>query len=168
MTVLDNVGLALQYKGLLKKERDEKALEMIELVGLAGHENKFAQYPTLSGGQLQRVAIARSLLANPEILLMDEPFGALDIGTRIQMQDLLLSLWEKFHPTIVFVTHDISEAVYLSDDIYIMKKAPSRFVEHIKVDLPFPRSRTTKREPRFKELVHRVEDKMVEVASAPV
>ncbi len=168
MTVLDNVGLALQYKGLLKKERDEKALEMIELVGLAGHENKFAQYPTLSGGQLQRVAIARSLLANPEILLMDEPFGALDIGTRIQMQDLLLSLWDKFHPTIIFVTHDISEAVYLSEDIYIMKKAPSRFVEHIKVDLPFPRSRDTKRDPRFKELVYMVEDKMVEVANAPV
>ena len=99
---------------------------------------------------------------------MDEPFGALDIGTRIQMQDLLLSLWDKFHPTIVFVTHDISEAVYLSDEIYIMKKAPSRFVERINVDLPFPRSRTTKREPRFKELVHMVEDKMVEVASAPV
>lgn len=166
MTVLDNVGLALRYKGLLKKERDEKALEMIELVGLAGHENKFAQYPTLSGGQLQRIAIARSLLANPEILLMDEPFGALDVGTRLQMQDLLLKLWMKFHPTIIFVTHDISEAVYLSDDIYIMKKAPSKFVEHIKVDLPYPRSRATKREPRFEELVHIVEDKMVEVATA--
>ena len=166
MTVLDNVGLALRYKGLLKKERDEKALEMIELVGLAGHENKFAQYPTLSGGQLQRVAIARSLLANPEILLMDEPFGALDVGTRLQMQDLLLKLWMKFHPTIVFVTHDISEAVYLADEIYIMKKAPSRFVERIKVDLPYPRSRATKREPRFEELVHVVEDKMVEVATA--
>ena len=166
MTVLDNVGLALRYKGLLKKERDEKALEMIELVGLAGHENKFAQYPTLSGGQLQRVAIARSLLANPEILLMDEPFGALDVGTRLQMQDLLLKLWMKFHPTIVFVTHDISEAVYLADEIYIMKKAPSRFVECIKVDLPYPRSRATKREPRFEELVHVVEDKMVEVATA--
>ena len=104
MTVLDNVALALRYKGISKKERDEKALEMIELVGLAGHENKFAQYPTLSGGQLQRVAIARSLLANPEILLMDEPFGALDVGTRLQMQDLLLQLWMKFHPTIIFVT----------------------------------------------------------------
>lgn len=167
MTVLDNVSLALRYKGMLKKERDEKALEMIELVGLAGHENKFAQYPTLSGGQLQRVAIARSLLANSEILIMDEPFGALDIGTRIQMQDLLLDLWAKFHPTIIFVTHDISEAVYLSDDIYIMKKAPSRFVEHIKVDLPYPRNRATRRLDRFKELVHQVEDKMVEVASAP-
>ena len=165
MTVLDNVGLALRYKGILKQERNEKAMEMIELVGLAGHENKFAQYPTLSGGQLQRVAIARSLLANPEILIMDEPFGALDIGTRIQMQDLLLGLWHKFHPTIIFVTHDISEAVYLADDIYIMKKAPSSFVEKIEVDLPFHRTRETKREARFEELVHQVEDKMVQVAS---
>ncbi|MEM6321700.1 MAG: ABC transporter ATP-binding protein, partial [Bacteroidota bacterium] len=166
MTVLDNVSLALRYKGLLKAERDEKAMEMIELVGLSGHEMKFAQYPTLSGGQLQRVAIARSLLANPEILVMDEPFGALDVGTRIQMQDLLLGLWHQFHPTIVFVTHDIAEAVYLADDIYIMKKAPSRFVEHIHIDLPFERTRATKREARFEELVHLVEDKMVQVATA--
>ena len=166
MTVLDNVALALRYKGLLANERNEKAMEMIELVGLAGHEKKFAQYPTLSGGQLQRVAIARSLLANPEILVMDEPFGALDIGTRIQMQDLLLKLWHQFHPTIVFVTHDIPEAVYLADDIYIMKKAPSRFVEKIEVDLPFNRTRETKRAARFEELVHLVEDKMVQVATA--
>lgn len=164
MTVLDNVGLALRYQGVSKRERDARAMEFIQLVGLEGHENKFAQYPTLSGGQLQRVAIARSLLANPEILLMDEPFGALDINTRLQMQDLLLELWHKFHPTIVFVTHDISEAVYLGDDIYIMKAAPSRFVRHIHVDLPFERDRSTKRTPRFEELVHGVEDAMIEVS----
>ncbi|MCB0501388.1 MAG: ABC transporter ATP-binding protein [Bacteroidetes bacterium] len=164
MTVLDNVGLALKFKGVSKKERDEKAMEFIKLVGLEGHEKKYAQYPTLSGGQLQRVAIARSLLANPEILLMDEPFGALDINTRLQMQDLLLELWHKFHPTIIFVTHDISEAVYLGDDIYIMKAAPSRFVKHIHVDLPFKRDRSTKRTPKFESLVHEVEDAMIEVA----
>lgn len=164
MTVLDNVGLALQYKGISKKERDEKAMELIELVGLAGHEHKYAQYPTLSGGQLQRVAIARSLLANSEILLMDEPFGALDIKTRIQMQDLLSDIWNKYHPTVIFVTHDIPEAVYLADDIYIMKSAPSRFVEHIHVDLPLQRGRAIKRDPRYTELVHLVEDKMIEVA----
>ena len=135
MTVLDNVGLALRYKGISKKERDLKAMEILELVGIAGHEKKYAQYPTLSGGQLQRVAIARSLLANPDILLMDEPFGALDIRTRIQMQDLLSEIWEKFHSTILFVTHDISEAVYLGDDIYILKAQPSQIVEHIKIDL---------------------------------
>ena len=163
LTVLENVALALKYKGLETKERTEKAMEMIEMVGLAGHENKFAQYPTLSGGQLQRVAIARSLLANPDILLMDEPFGALDINTRLQMQDLLADIWLKFHPTIIFVTHDISEAVYLGDDIYIMKSAPSRFVEHIYIDLPFHRTRETKRNPHFVELVHQVEDVMVKV-----
>ena len=164
MSVLDNVALGLRYKGMSKVERDEKAMEMIEMVGLAGHEHKFAQYPKLSGGQLQRVAIARSLLANPEILLMDEPFGALDINTRLQMQDLLSAIWRKFHPTIIFVTHDIAEAVYLADDIYIMKSAPSMFVEHIDVDLSFERNRHTKREPRFIELVHQVEDTMVKVA----
>ncbi|MBK9254382.1 MAG: ABC transporter ATP-binding protein [Saprospiraceae bacterium] len=164
MTVLDNVGLALQYQGVPKKERDERAMEMIKITGLEGHEKKYAMYPTLSGGQLQRVAIARSLLANPEILLMDEPFGALDIQTRIQMQELLLSLWEKFHSTIIFVTHDISEAVYLGDDIYIMKYAPSLIIEHIKVDLPLHRNRQTKREPLFTSLVHHVEDTMMKVS----
>lgn len=164
MTVLDNVGLALRYKGVPKAERDEKAMEMIKVMGLEGHENKFAQYPTLSGGQLQRIAIGRSLLANSEILLMDEPFGALDVKTRLQMQDLLLDIWKKFHPTIVFVTHDITEAVYLADDIYILKSPPSKFAEHIKVDLSFDRSRMTKREPRFVELVNEVEDKMIAVA----
>jgi NitT/TauT family transport system ATP-binding protein len=164
LTVLDNVGLALRFKGVPKTERDAKALEMIDLVGLKGHEWKYAQYPTLSGGQLQRVAIARSILANPDILLMDEPFGALDIKTRMQMQQLLSNLWHKFHSTIIFVTHDITEAVFLADDIYIMKSAPSKFVEHIHVDLPFERSLATKREPRFIELVHEVEDKMVAVA----
>jgi len=161
MSVLDNVGLALKFKGIDKKERDEKAMEMIEIMGLAGHEHKYAQYPTLSGGQLQRVAIGRSLLANSNILLMDEPFGALDVKTRLQMQDLVLGIFEKLHPTIIFVTHDISEAVYLADDIYILKSAPSHFAEHIHVDLPLHRDRNTKRDPRFIELVHEVEDKMI-------
>lgn len=164
MTVLDNVGLALQYQGVPKKERDERAMELIKVVGLDGHQKKYAMYPTLSGGQLQRVAIARSLLANPEILLMDEPFGALDIRTRLQMQDLLADLWEKFHSTIVFVTHDISEAVYLADDIYILKSQPSKIVEHIHIELPLLRNRETKRDPRYTEIVHHVEDTMIKVS----
>lgn len=165
MTVLDNVSLALRFKGISKKDRDEQAMELIKLVGLEGHEKKYAQYPTLSGGQLQRVAIARSLLANPEILLMDEPFGALDIKTRLQMQDLLADIWERFHSTIIFVTHDISEAVYLGDDIYILKAQPSQVVEHIKVDLPIKRDRTTKRDQRYTDMVHHVEDRMLHVSS---
>lgn len=164
MTVLENVGLALAYQGVPKKERDERAMEMIKITGLEGHEKKYAMYPTLSGGQLQRVAIARSMIANPEILLMDEPFGALDVKTRIQMQELLLDLWERFHSTVIFVTHDISEAVYLGDDIYIMKYAPSLFVEHIKVELPLHRSWDTKRAPEFTKIVHHVEDTMMRVS----
>lgn len=164
-TVLENVALPLEYQGVDAKERETRAREMIELVGLAGHEDKFAQYPTLSGGQLQRVAIARSLIANPDILLMDEPFGALDINTRLQMQDLLMEIWHSIHPTIVFVTHDIPEAVYLADDIYMMKPAPSKFTEHVHVDLPLQRDRETKRTERYIELVRLVEDKMIKITS---
>lgn len=164
-TVLENVALPLEYQGVDAKERVSRAREMIELVGLSGHEDKFAQYPTLSGGQLQRVAIARSLIANPDILLMDEPFGALDINTRLQMQDLLMEIWHSIHPTIVFVTHDIPEAVYLADDIYMMKPAPSRFTEHVHVDLPLQRDRETKRTQRYIDLVRLVEDKMIQITS---
>lgn len=164
MTVLDNVALALDYKGVGKKERYAQAMELIELVGLAGHEKKYAQYPALSGGQLQRVAIARSIIANPEIILMDEPFGALDIKTRIQMQELLINLWHRFHSTIIFVTHDINEAVYLADDIYIMKSPPSLIIEHIDIDLPLRRDHSTKRDKHFTELVHHVEDTMIRIA----
>ncbi|MBK8623615.1 MAG: ABC transporter ATP-binding protein [Saprospiraceae bacterium] len=164
MTVLENVALALEFKGISKKEREEKAMEMIKIVGLEGHEKKYAMYPTLSGGQLQRVAIARSVLANPEILLMDEPFGALDVKTRIAMQELLAELWNRFHSTIIFVTHDISEAVYLGDDIYIMKYAPSRIVSHIPVQLPLHRDRSIKRDVEYTKIVHHVEDLMIEVS----
>lgn len=164
MTVLDNVGLALRYQKIPKKQRDEQAMEMIKLVGLDGHQHKYAQYPSLSGGQLQRVAIARSLLANSEILLMDEPFGALDIRTRLQMQDLLIGLWEKFQSTVIFVTHDIAEAVYLADDIFILKAQPSKIVEKIHIDLPLQRTRQIKRDPRYTELVHHVEDTMLKVS----
>jgi NitT/TauT family transport system ATP-binding protein len=165
LTVLDNVALALEYKGVSRKEREEKAMEMIKLVGLDGHQNKYAQYPTLSGGQLQRVAIARSLLANAQVLLMDEPFGALDVKTRLQMQDMLSELWMKFHLTIVFVTHDLAEAVYLGDDIYIMKSPPSKIVEHMQVDLPFYRTREIKKDAKFVQLVQELEDRMVKVSN---
>lgn len=161
MTVLENVELGLKYKGIPQKERREKAMEMLQIVGLEGHEKKYAQYPTLSGGQLQRVAIARSLLVNQSIILMDEPFGALDTKTRLKMQDFLISVWEQVHPTIVLVTHDISEAVYLGDDVYIMSNAPSKIIEHVKIDLPFDRDKTIKRDPRFTELVFYIEDRMM-------
>jgi NitT/TauT family transport system ATP-binding protein len=166
LTVLDNVALGLKYKGVPQNERHAKAMEMITLVGLAGHEKKFAQYPTLSGGQLQRVAIARSLVCDPDILLMDEPFGALDINTRLKMQDLLCEIWSTLQTTVVFVTHDISEAVYLADEIHMMRANPAKIVRRIVVDLPFERSRQIKRTPAFTDIVRSVEDKMVEIEAA--
>jgi len=163
LSVLENVALGLQYRGIPQKERLDKAMEMIKIVGLEGHEQKFAQYPALSGGQLQRVAIARSLLVNNEIILMDEPFGALDTHTRLKMQDFLIDVWNKVKPTIILVTHDISEAVYLADDIFIMTNAPANFSEHIKVNLPVNRDSSIKRDPNFIELVRYIEDKMMKL-----
>jgi len=163
LSVLDNVALGLQFKGVSKKKRHEKAMEMIKLVGLDGHENKYAKYPTLSGGQLQRVAIARSLVAAPEILLMDEPFGALDVNTRLKMQDLLCEIWSKIHTTIIFVTHDISEAVYLGDEIFFMRANPGKIVQKMTVDLPYGRSAELKRTPKFQNIVYEVEDVLVNI-----
>ncbi len=163
LSVIDNVSLGLEFQGVPKKERHEKAKEIIKLVGLEGNEKKFAQYPNLSGGQLQRVAIARSLLANPEVLLMDEPFGALDIKTRFQMQELLLDIKGKFKPLTILVTHDLSEAVYLADTIYVMASNPGRVVHKIDVNLPGKRDKEMRRDPKFIELVHHLEDIMMEI-----
>ncbi len=162
-TVYENVELALKYKNIPKAERKDKVMQMIELMGLAGHEGKYAQYPSLSGGQLQRVAIARSLVAQPDILLMDEPFGALDIKTRLDMQDLLAKIWLEIHPTIIFVTHDISEAVYLGDDIFVMKSKPGEFVYHHHVKLPLYREREMKYTPYFNDLVRQIEGEMLDL-----
>ena len=163
LSVLDNVALGLMYKGVEKKERHAKAMEMIKLVGLEGHEKKYAQYPILSGGQLQRVAIARSLANDPEILLMDEPFGALDLNTRLQMQDLLCDIWTKLKSTIIFVTHDLPEAVYLGDDIYIMRANPGMIVEKIDTGLPLERDKAIKRTSKFMDKVNYIENKMIEI-----
>lgn len=165
LTVLDNVALGLKYQGVGKKERKARAMEMIKRVGLDGQELKYAKKPGLSGGQLQRVAIARSLLANPQVLLLDEPFGALDVKTRAQMQDLLCSLFEEFRPTIVLVTHDIDEAVYLADEIFILSKPPAVVAHQIKVDLGYHRDRSVKRGAAFLKLKNEVEDIMMNMES---
>lgn len=163
LSVLDNVALGLKYKGVPKKERHEKAMEMIKIVGLEGHEKKYAKYPLLSGGQLQRIAIARSLVTDPEIIVMDEPFGALDLNTRLQMQDLLCEIWTKLQSTIIFVTHDLPEAVYLGDDIYIMRAGPGKIVEKISVNLPLERDRNLKRTAPFMNIVNNVEERMIAI-----
>jgi NitT/TauT family transport system ATP-binding protein len=163
-TVLQNIMLPLEIKGVDRREARDKAMEMVKTVGLSGHEKKFAQYPILSGGQLQRVAIARSLISNPEIILMDEPFGALDTNTRFKMQLMLAELWDNLKCTIIFVTHDIQEAVFLGDDIYVLSVNPAAIVNHTVIDLPFHRDRQTKRSKRFGELVQEVEDALLATA----
>lgn len=165
LTVLENVALGLDIQGVSEKEKVAKAMDMIQQVGLDGHEHKYAQYPILSGGQLQRVAIARSLLANPKILLMDEPFGALDINTRLDMQDMLNRIMTEIPGmSLVFVTHDIAEAVYITDDIYIMQANPGRIIDKFHVDLPFERDRSLKKTTKFKNMVDEVEERMEALA----
>ena len=134
-SVIENVALPLLIKGVNKTEAFDRANEIIKIVGLEGHENKWAKYPLLSGGQLQRVAIARSLIANPQILLLDEPFSALDIKNRNELQNVLLDLFysDKIDVTFILVTHDIREAVYLSNRLYIMKSNPGDIYKEFKI-----------------------------------
>jgi NitT/TauT family transport system ATP-binding protein len=163
LTVLQNVALGLKLQGVAKSEREDRAMEMIRIVGLEGHEKKYAIYPSLSGGQLQRVAIGRSLLTNPDMIVMDEPFGALDINTRSKMQDMMLQILEKYQPTVVFVTHDIAEAVYVADDVYIMKANPGQIVKHMPISsmLPGKKDRMIKRSKEFLDTVCMIEDFMI-------
>jgi NitT/TauT family transport system ATP-binding protein len=157
-TVLQNVALPLILKGISKDEANEKAMEMIKIVGLGGHESKWAKYPILSGGQLQRVAIARNLVVNPQILLMDEPFGALDTVTRKQIQIFLRSIFEnaKLDPTVVFVTHSESEAIFLSTDIYILDSGPATIRHHFKIDLPQKRDDAVRYSDEFTGYVNKL------------
>ena len=157
-TVLQNVALPLILKGVPKNEANERAMDMIKVVGLAGHEDKWAKYPILSGGQLQRVAIARNLVVNPQILLMDEPFGALDTVTRKQIQLFLRSIFEhaKLDPTVVFVTHSESEAVFLSSDIFILDSGPANIKHHFQIDLPEIRDESVRYSTQFTEYVNKL------------
>lgn len=164
-TVLENVALPLLIKGMAKDEANHKAMEMIKIVGLDGHEKKFAKYPTLSGGQLQRVAIARNLVVNPQILLMDEPFGALDTVTRKQLQDFLRSIFEhaKLDPTVIFVTHSESEAVFLSTDIFVLSSQPAQVKHHLEIDLPANRDESVRYSSALNEYVKQLGTMMNEL-----
>lgn len=137
-TVFNNVWLPLRLKGLSKQAARERVLEALEMVGL----EKFVDaYPReLSGGMKMRVSIARALVTRPKLLLMDEPFAALDEITRFKLNNDLLHLWEKFGWTVIFVTHSVFESVYLSDRIVVMAARPGRVVNDMKVDAPYPRN----------------------------
>lgn len=138
LTVRKNVEFGLKIKGVQTAERKEIAQHYIELVGLTGFENVLPK--ALSGGMKQRVAIARALANKPEVLLMDEPFGALDAQTRVVMQELLISVWEKENTTVLFITHDIDEAVMLASNVYVMSRRPGMIKARLTVDIPHPRS----------------------------
>ncbi|HUG54927.1 MAG TPA: ABC transporter ATP-binding protein [Vicinamibacteria bacterium] len=158
LTVLDNVAFGLMLRGVPRREREATARTWIKKVGLEGHEKKYPRQ--LSGGMRQRVAIARTLAARPQIILMDEPFGALDVQTRLGMQNLVNALWEEIEGTILFVTHDIAEAVYLADTIHILSAGPGTIVDEVKVDLPLHRTEDLKNTARFRELETVVLDKI--------
>ena len=151
-TVLDNVKLPLDIQGVDRAEAEDRAMEILKVVGLETHANQYAKYPLLSGGQLQRVAIARGLVMNPDILLMDEPFGALDVKTRQDMQIFLRSIFEaKEDMTIILVTHSVSEAVFLSDKIIVLGNKPAQIVQDIDISLGNVRSESVIGTEEFKE-----------------
>jgi NitT/TauT family transport system ATP-binding protein len=150
-TVAENVQLPLELLGRARREREERTREMLELVDLtefAGHHPY-----QLSGGMQQRVAIARALAFSPSLLLMDEPFGALDEMTRERMNTELLAIWERTGITVVFVTHSIPEAVFLSSRVAVMSARPGRITQVVEIDLPRPRGLLTRESPRYFELI---------------
>nr|WP_314584360.1 ABC transporter ATP-binding protein [uncultured Pseudomonas sp.] len=136
-SVLDNIAVGLEIRGVGKAERRERAREYLDLVGLTGFASRYPH--ELSGGMRQRVAIARSLVYKPDVLLMDEPFAALDAQTRETLQDELLRIWDLHKKTIVFITHSLDEAIFLSDRVAVMTPRPGRIKEIIDIDLPRPR-----------------------------
>jgi NitT/TauT family transport system ATP-binding protein len=153
-TVAKNIGLPLELAGWSRGRRRERVQAMLELVELTGFES---HHPwQLSGGMQQRVSIARALSFDPDLLLMDEPFGALDEMTRERLNLELLRIWEASRSTVIFVTHSISEAVFLSTRVVVMSPRPGRITGIVDIDLPQPRTVRTREEPRFAELIRDV------------
>jgi NitT/TauT family transport system ATP-binding protein len=138
-TVLGNVMYGLRQQGVKRAEAEAQSHRLIEMVGLKGYENFYPK--ELSGGMKQRVAIARTLAYQPSVLLMDEPFGALDAHTRTRLQNDLLNIWERDRKTVLFVTHSVDEAVFLSDKVVVMTRSPGRIKQIVDIELPRPRRR---------------------------
>jgi NitT/TauT family transport system ATP-binding protein len=150
-TVLDNIMFGLEVQGRARREARQRADELVRLVGLAGFEQHYPH--ELSGGMRQRANLARALTIDPQILLMDEPFAALDAQTRELMQSELLRIWRSNRKTVLFVTHQIDEAVYLADRVVVMTSRPGQVKATLEVGIPRPRDLSVKRTPRFLELV---------------
>jgi NitT/TauT family transport system ATP-binding protein len=153
-TARENVEFGLELRGMARRERQSISRRMLQLVGLHGFADS---YPSeLSGGMRQRVAIARALATDPAILLMDEPFGALDQQTRLAVGDHLLDIWQKTNKTVLFVTHDISEAAYLADEIWVLSQRPAQLKAIVQVELPRPRGIHLLADPAFHALTGRL------------
>jgi NitT/TauT family transport system ATP-binding protein len=162
-TVLGNVIYGLAQQGVPKREARERAHALIELVHLKGYEHFYPK--ELSGGMKQRVAIARTLAYRPSILLMDEPFGALDAHTRTRLQNELLEIWERDRKTVMFVTHSVDEAVFLSDRVFVMTRSPGQIKSIVDIDLPRPRRRVELLvDRRYQDYVVSIERQMDEPA----
>src|ERR1700731_3162137 len=152
-TVLDNVVLGMEIQSVPLRAARERALPLLHRYGLAGFEYLYPS--SLSGGMRQRAALLRTLLFDTDLILLDEPFGALDAQTKLQMQEWLMQLWGDFGKTVVFVPHDIDEAIYLSDQVHVMGTRPGRVVETLAVDLPRPRLRSCTTTPEFTAMKER-------------
>jgi NitT/TauT family transport system ATP-binding protein len=158
-TAAENVEFGLKMRGVGRGQRKQQAREILEHVGLGDFA---AHYPhQLSGGMQQRVNLARVLVNRPRVMLMDEPFCSLDAQTRLQMQQTLLRLWQEFHMTVVFVTHDVDEAVFLSDRVVVLTRRPGRIKAELPVDLPRPRALEALTSPAFMRLKRQALDLLV-------
>jgi len=146
-TVVDNVILGMEIQGVPRSEARERAMPLLQRYGLAGFERNYPN--SLSGGMRQRAALLRTLLFDTDVILLDEPFGALDAQTKLRMQEWLMQLWSDFRKTVVFITHDVDEAIYLSDEIHVMGTRPGRILETIAIPLARPRARTSTLSPEF-------------------
>ncbi len=165
LNVIQNVAFGLKLRGVARSERLDRSDEWIKKVGLEGCEKKFPS--ELSGGMQQRVAIAATLILQPRILLMDEPFGALDPGIRLRMQELLIQLWNEQQSTVFLVTHSVEEAVYLGDRVFLMAPSPGRLVEILKVPRPAEPPEESRRKPWFINFCQALLRRLEEESPAP-